>query len=73
MVTALDGMWHPECFTCVNCDSILKGHEYVVEQGKQYCHPCHAKLFGPPCCVCHKPTGEVSDLSIDQLIKKSIN
>ncbi len=60
MVTALDEMWHPECFTCVNCDTILKAHNYVVENNKQYCKNCHEKLFGPPCSVCHKPTGDVS-------------
>ncbi|KAI2809505.1 hypothetical protein BLOT_000654 [Blomia tropicalis] len=49
LVTALDQMWHPECFTCVNCDTILKAHNYATEDGKQYCKDCHLRLFGPPC------------------------
>ncbi|CAG2180576.1 unnamed protein product, partial [Oppiella nova] len=56
LVTALDEMWHPECFTCVNCDTILKAYNYQVQDNKQYCKPCHEKLFGPPCSACHKPT-----------------
>ncbi|XP_054165589.1 zinc finger protein 808-like isoform X3 [Oppia nitens] len=56
LVTACDEMWHPECFTCVNCDTILKAYNYQVQDNKQYCKPCHEKLFGPPCSACHKPT-----------------
>ncbi|XP_027202989.2 uncharacterized protein LOC113796898 isoform X2 [Dermatophagoides pteronyssinus] len=56
LVTALDQMWHPECFTCTNCDTILKPHKYVVEDDKPYCKDCHLRLFGPPCNVCKKPT-----------------
>ncbi|KAI7685937.1 Paxillin [Sarcoptes scabiei] len=56
LVTALDKMWHPECFTCTNCDTILKPHKYVVEDDKPYCKDCHLRLFGPPCSVCKKPT-----------------
>lgn len=53
-------MWHPECFTCTNCDTILKPHKYVVEDDKPYCKDCHLRLFGPPCNVCKKPTQSVS-------------
>lgn len=60
LVTALDQMWHPECFTCTNCDTILKPHKYVVENDKPYCKDCHLRLFGPPCNVCKKPTQSVS-------------
>ena len=68
MVTALDEMWHPECFTCVNCDTILKAYNYVVQDNKQYCKPCHEKLFGPPCSACHKPTKNVSSLHLIEWI-----
>jgi hypothetical protein len=67
LVTALDEMWHPECFTCVNCDTILKAHNYVVEDNKQYCKNCHEKLFGPPCSVCHKPTRDNRYLVLNRI------
>lgn len=51
----MDEMWHPECFTCANCDTMLRPPLFVVEEGRPYCKNCHLRLFGPPCSVCHKP------------------
>ena len=37
---ALNGLLHPECFTCSVCDVKLEGESYRMRKERFYCEPC---------------------------------
>lgn len=55
-------IYHPECFTCCNCDTALNEANFKPYGNKPYCMPCYESLFGPPCNICKKATQDVSKL-----------
>uniref|UniRef100_A0A493T7A9 Leupaxin n=1 Tax=Anas platyrhynchos platyrhynchos TaxID=8840 RepID=A0A493T7A9_ANAPP len=42
-LSALQGVWHPECFVCA-VSGLHKG-SFREHADKMYCQPCHDKLF----------------------------
>eukprot|EP00802_Teleaulax_amphioxeia_P012165 Tamp_12203.p1 GENE.Tamp_12203~~Tamp_12203.p1 ORF type:complete len:414 (+),score=43.55 Tamp_12203:294-1535(+) len=49
-----DRTWHPGCFVCVQCKTLLK--EGFFNKGDAlYCKTCHALKFLPRCAACTEP------------------
>ncbi|XP_035190057.1 lipoma-preferred partner isoform X2 [Oxyura jamaicensis] len=39
--TAMDQVFHVECFTCMMCNSKLRGQPFYAVEKKAYCEPCY--------------------------------
>ncbi|XP_054878682.1 testin [Poeciliopsis prolifica] len=46
--------WHLKHFCCFDCDCILAGETYVMENDKPICKPCYMKNFAVKCASCQK-------------------
>nr|NP_001261976.2 limpet, isoform P [Drosophila melanogaster]AGB94669.2 limpet, isoform P [Drosophila melanogaster] len=45
-------MWHPKCFTCSTCNSLLVDLTYCVHDDKVYCERHYAEMLKPRCAGC---------------------
>ncbi|XP_068141936.1 prickle planar cell polarity protein 3 isoform X3 [Drosophila tropicalis] len=45
-------MWHPKCFTCSTCNSLLVDLTYCVHDDKIYCERHYAEMLKPRCAGC---------------------
>ncbi|XP_075244369.1 four and a half LIM domains protein 3-like [Convolutriloba macropyga] len=52
LVTWKEEMYHKECFTCSNCDTVLDADKFRVHGDDRYCFPCYTALFAPHCTIC---------------------
>ncbi|NWS96797.1 LPP protein, partial [Mionectes macconnelli] len=55
--TAMDQVFHVECFTCMTCKSKLRGQPFYAVEKKAYCEPCYINTL-EQCSVCAKPIME---------------
>ncbi|NXI88249.1 LPP protein, partial [Rhipidura dahli] len=55
--TAMDQVFHVECFTCIKCSSKLRGQPFYAVEKKAYCEPCYISTL-EQCSVCAKPIME---------------
>ncbi|PWA30386.1 hypothetical protein CCH79_00017672 [Gambusia affinis] len=46
--------WHLKHFCCFDCDCILAGETYVMENDKPICKPCYMKNYAMKCASCQK-------------------
>ncbi|KAM7002234.1 testin isoform 1-T1 [Tautogolabrus adspersus] len=46
--------WHLKHFCCFDCDCILAGETYVMENDKPICKPCYMKNYAAKCSSCQK-------------------
>ncbi|CAF1238783.1 unnamed protein product [Rotaria magnacalcarata] len=46
------GLWHPQCFTCKQCNEFLVNLIYFYKDGQLYCGRHHAELYKPRCTGC---------------------
>uniref|UniRef100_A0A3P9N377 Testis derived transcript (3 LIM domains) n=1 Tax=Poecilia reticulata TaxID=8081 RepID=A0A3P9N377_POERE len=46
--------WHLKHFCCFDCDCILAGETYVMENDKPICKPCYMKNYAVKCASCQK-------------------
>jgi hypothetical protein len=53
-VTALNNIYHPECFCCTVCGDLFTKGSYFEHDGLPYCYFHHNQLFGKVCCVCER-------------------
>ncbi|CAB1432146.1 unnamed protein product [Pleuronectes platessa] len=44
--------WHLKHFCCFDCDCILAGETYVMENEKPVCRPCYMKNYAVKCSAC---------------------
>ncbi|XP_034056428.1 testin [Gymnodraco acuticeps] len=44
--------WHLKHFCCFECDCILAGETYVMENDKPVCQPCYMKSYAVKCSSC---------------------
>ncbi|XP_032378828.1 testin [Etheostoma spectabile] len=44
--------WHLKHFCCFDCDCILAGETYVMENDKPVCQPCYMKNYAVKCSSC---------------------
>lgn len=50
---ALERQWHPGCFACGACGTVLQG-EYMGRGGAPYCERDYQRLFGVRCAYCRR-------------------
>ncbi|XP_074860881.1 lipoma-preferred partner isoform X3 [Carettochelys insculpta] len=55
--TAMDQVFHVECFTCMTCGNKLKGQPFYAVEKRAYCEPCYINTL-EQCSVCAKPIME---------------
>lgn len=55
--TAMDQVFHVKCFTCIKCNSKLRGQPFYAVEKKAYCEPCYINTL-EQCSVCAKPIME---------------
>lgn len=63
--TAMDQVFHVECFTCIMCSSKLRGQPFYAVEKKAYCEPCY--IVSTPSSLCpdfNAQTWETSLLSL---------
>lgn len=47
--------WHLKHFCCFECDCVLAGETYVMENEKPVCKPCYMKNHAMSCTACQNP------------------
>ncbi|XP_067898945.1 lipoma-preferred partner [Heterodontus francisci] len=55
--TAMDRVFHVDCFICVTCGHKLRGQPFYAVEKKSYCEPCYINTL-EKCSVCSKPIME---------------
>ncbi|KAK6483774.1 lipoma-preferred partner-like protein isoform X1 [Huso huso] len=55
--TAMDQVFHVECFTCVTCSRKLRGQPFYAVEKKAYCEPCYTNTL-EQCNICKTPIME---------------
>ncbi|XP_065732799.1 lipoma-preferred partner isoform X2 [Phocoena phocoena] len=55
--TAMDQVFHVDCFTCIVCNNKLRGQPFYAVEKKAYCEPCYINTL-EQCSVCSKPIME---------------
>lgn len=55
VITALGHTWHPECFTCNQCNQELGTQNFFERDCKPYCENCYHSLYSPRCGACQRP------------------
>ncbi|XP_078060411.1 lipoma-preferred partner isoform X2 [Mustelus asterias] len=55
--TAMDQVFHVDCFTCVTCGHKLRGQPFYAVEKKSFCEPCYINTL-EKCSVCSKPIME---------------
>jgi len=55
VITALGYTWHPEHFTCGNCNQELGTSNFFERDGKPFCEQCYHQMFAPRCAYCQGP------------------
>nr|XP_061790715.1 lipoma-preferred partner homolog isoform X1 [Nerophis lumbriciformis] len=55
--TAMDQVFHVDCFVCMTCSSKLRGKPFYAVDKKAYCEPCYVNTL-ETCSMCSKPIME---------------
>ena len=60
VINALNNAWHPEHFTCAQCEVELGTITFYEHKGRAYCEKDYHELFAPRCAYCNGPILDVS-------------
>lgn len=55
--TAMDQVFHVDCFVCMTCSSKLRGKPFYAVDKKAFCEPCYINTL-ETCTICSKPIME---------------
>uniref|UniRef100_H2S1H7 LIM domain containing preferred translocation partner in lipoma n=1 Tax=Takifugu rubripes TaxID=31033 RepID=H2S1H7_TAKRU len=55
--TAMDQVFHVDCFVCMTCSTKLRGKPFFAVEKKAYCEPCYINTL-ETCTICSKPIME---------------
>ncbi|KAK3556505.1 hypothetical protein QTP70_008305 [Hemibagrus guttatus] len=55
--TAMDQVFHVDCFVCMTCNCKLRGKPFYAVDKKAYCEPCYINTL-ETCNICSKPIME---------------
>ncbi|XP_036426254.1 lipoma-preferred partner isoform X2 [Colossoma macropomum] len=55
--TAMDQVFHVDCFICMTCNCKLRGKPFYAVDKKAYCEPCYINTL-ETCTICSKPIME---------------
>ncbi|KAM4621576.1 PDZ and LIM domain protein 7 isoform 2-T2 [Polymixia lowei] len=59
-LVALGRSWHPEEFTCSQCNVVLEEGGFFEERGSVFCTKCYDNRYAPNCAKCKKKiAGEI--------------
>ncbi|XP_014662503.1 PREDICTED: LIM and senescent cell antigen-like-containing domain protein 1 [Priapulus caudatus] len=63
VIKAMNNNWHPNCFKCELCSSVLSDSGFVRNAGRALCHECNdrEKAAGAGKYVCHKCHAIIED------------
>ncbi|KAF8345321.1 LIM domain-containing protein [Amanita rubescens] len=65
IVNAMGARWHPECFKCTTCNTLLEHVSSYEHDGKPYCHLDYHENFAPRCYHCKTAIIEERFISLD--------
>ncbi|XP_029006049.1 paxillin-like isoform X3 [Betta splendens] len=54
-ISALNSLWHPECFVCRECFTPFINGSFFDHEGQPYCEAHYHERRGSLCCGCQKP------------------
>ena len=60
VINAMKRAWHPEHFTCSQCDTELGNVTFYEHNNTPYCEKDYHELFAPRCAYCNGPILDVS-------------
>ncbi|XP_060933950.1 lipoma-preferred partner isoform X1 [Limanda limanda] len=55
--TAMDQVFHVDCFVCMTCSTKLRGKPFYAVEKKAFCEPCYINTL-ETCNICSKPIME---------------
>ncbi|KAM6503627.1 hypothetical protein JOM56_000570, partial [Amanita muscaria] len=65
IVSATSVHWHPECFQCSVCDTLLEHVSSYEHEGKPYCHLDYHEHFASRCYHCETAIVEERSIVLD--------
>ncbi|KAF8637892.1 hypothetical protein AX17_002515 [Amanita inopinata Kibby_2008] len=65
IVNAMGMRWHPGCFRCSVCDTLLEHVSSYEHEGRPYCHLDYHEHFAPRCYHCETAIIEERFISLD--------
>jgi uncharacterized CHY-type Zn-finger protein len=72
LATTDDRKFHPECFTCNNCNKQIDDAYYITPEQNLACVECFQQANSTLCPLCHKPVeGDAVQLDDDQIIHQA--
>ncbi|CAE6428978.1 unnamed protein product [Rhizoctonia solani] len=65
IVSAMGSRWHPHCFKCDDCGTLLEHVSSYEHDGKAYCHLDYHDRFAPRCYHCKTPIVDERFIALD--------
>lgn len=65
IVSAMGVRWHPHCFKCDDCGTLLEHVSPYEHNGKAYCHLDYHDRFAPRCYHCKTPIVDERFIALD--------
>ncbi|KAL5641523.1 hypothetical protein ACGC1H_001865 [Rhizoctonia solani] len=65
IVSAMGSRWHPHCFKCNDCGTLLEHVSSYEHDGKAYCHLDYHDRFAPRCYHCKTPIVDERFIALD--------
>ncbi|EFI27061.1 hypothetical protein CC1G_15190 [Coprinopsis cinerea okayama7 len=65
IVAAMNLRWHPQCFRCSVCQTLLEHVSSYEHDGRPYCHLDYHENFAPKCYSCKTSIIEEQFISLD--------
>ncbi|TDL22871.1 hypothetical protein BD410DRAFT_898084 [Rickenella mellea] len=64
-VSAMRVRWHPDCFACNECGTLLEHVSAYERDEKPWCHLCFHERFAPRCYQCETPIVDERFITLD--------
>ncbi|KAF9530249.1 hypothetical protein CPB83DRAFT_905514 [Crepidotus variabilis] len=65
IVSAMGARWHPSCFKCTVCSTLLEHVSSFEHEGRPYCHLDYHESFAPRCYSCKTAIIDEQFISLD--------
>ncbi|CUA77552.1 Paxillin [Gallus gallus] [Rhizoctonia solani] len=65
IVSAMGSRWHPHCFKCDDCGTLLEHVSSYEHDGRAYCHLDYHDRFAPRCYHCKTPIVDERFIALD--------
>ncbi|KZV98154.1 hypothetical protein EXIGLDRAFT_746782 [Exidia glandulosa HHB12029] len=65
LVSAMDVRWHPQCFKCALCETLLEHVSVFTYEDRPFCHFDYMEHFAPRCHHCKTPIVEEQYITIE--------